>query len=108
MNNVIICPRCHRSVIYEESLLHTCNSIIVDIVYKWQVSSDISGMGKVIIVEGKDGTLYRITPKPISDENLQSDEDDENRRRLDRTGKGVLLHNRLIFMSAAVRLKQLN
>lgn len=29
--------------------------------------------------------------EPSSDENLQGDDKDENRRRLDRTGKGVLL-----------------
>ncbi|MFZ0511136.1 MAG: hypothetical protein WAM14_05985 [Candidatus Nitrosopolaris sp.] len=63
-SNVIRCPRCNQSLISEEFASHKCSCRIVDIVYKWWVNADVSGMGQVVVVEGKDGTLYRIRPDP--------------------------------------------
>src|SRR6476620_8840519 len=47
------------------------------------------------LIDRAEKVMDDINDVKVSDENLQGDENDENRRRLDRTGKGVLLHNRL-------------
>lgn len=63
-NNLMRCPRCNKLLISEEFESHKCVCRIVDIVYNWWVNANVSGMGQVVVVEGKDGTLYRIRPDP--------------------------------------------
>lgn len=66
------------SLISEEFSLHNCQRKIVDIKYKWLVNTQLDDYGEVLIIEGQDGTLYRVSP----DEKLQRhnyaipDEDD--------------------------------
>ena len=67
MNNLIKCKICNKWIIIEELEFHKCchsNFKIVNTKYKWLVQTKLDGFGKVLLVEGQDGTLYRMTPIP--------------------------------------------
>ena len=61
----IKCKICNKWIIIEELEFHKCchsNFKIVNTKYKWLVQTELDGFGKVLLVEGQDGTLYRMTP----------------------------------------------
>lgn len=78
MNNISQCPRCGRSFIGEEAALHKCVGKIVDIRYKWAVKTDIDGVGKVLFIEGTDGTLYRLLPSFLAKRKFTGDEPNDD------------------------------
>lgn len=53
------CSRCQKWFIAEELEFHRCHSRIIDIFYKWWTSAEVKNV-EVIMVEGKEGTIYRI------------------------------------------------
>jgi hypothetical protein len=89
MNNLIKCPSCNRWLIGEEFNSHKCSCKIVDITYKWWVKTDLDGIGEVLIIEGKDGTLYRL--KPSSDESLQQDNSKRSYDKSTEPEKGIII-----------------
>jgi hypothetical protein len=64
LNNLIKCRTCNKWLIIEELDLHKCQGTfkVVDLKYKWFVKSELENFGDILLVEGQDGTLYRITP----------------------------------------------
>ena len=77
MENIFRCPSCKKVFIGEEAFTHKCIFDVVEI----PISDFYEREGKVI-AWGVNGKVYRLT-KP-SAENLQEDEQEANRRRLDR------------------------
>lgn len=62
MTNVVQCPKCERWLISEEIHIHQCQSKTIDIKYNWFVKTNLHEHGEVLLIEGHDGTFYRITP----------------------------------------------
>ncbi len=62
MANIVVCPKCNKNLIQEESSIHRCSCQIIDVNYKWWINSDITGIGEVIILEDEFGALYRMKP----------------------------------------------
>ena len=54
----------------EELEFHRCHPRIIDIFFKWWTSAEVVNV-EVIMVQDKEGTLYRIRPAK-SDDRIQS------------------------------------
>ena len=80
MKNLAKCPYCKTVLIGKAIKNHSCMPSldkIVDITYAWWVNSDLPKIGEVLIIKGKDGTLYRAKPW-LSDGVIQGNPPDTN------------------------------
>lgn len=84
MSNLVRCPRCNIALISEEAILHQCRTKIIDIKYKWYVSSNLEKFGDVVIVEDQDGTLYRISAEKLQQHNSNQSAEDDTEPNIER------------------------
>ena len=100
MENITRCTRCKKTFIAEEMEAHKDCFVGVKqipIVYYYTLTKEDK---EIVMAKGKDGIMYRLV-KFASDESIQGDKDDSNRRRVDK----YLISNSYIFDSVGFFFK---